>query len=211
MRRLSPEFRTLVLCLAFCTSYGLAEAQTVTLTITNDGSVSGAVGVQGGNSGNVCNPNPGGSGGGTCVFTYPVNTPLRMTANSPSTPGAFHDGTGDTAACPVTSTCNFTLTTNSTITATFGGYGPYPSLTINLLGDGKGNVGTDNNQCQNFELGFSACTTYYVAGSEVKLQGRSLPGNIFEKFSNGTVNAVNCGAANSPSSPCMFTLSSDGK
>ena len=206
----SPRFRSLLLALAFCGCYGAAEAQTATLTITNDGSFSGAVGVQGPN-GNVCNPNPGGSGGGTCTFTYPVNTPLRITANSPapSTPGAFHDGTGDTTACAVTSTCNFTLTTNSSITATFGGYGPYPSLTITLLGDGKGNVGTDNNQCQNFELGWSACTTLYVAGSEVKLVGRSMPGNIFEKFSGGTVDAVNCGAPSPPTDPCIFTLSAN--
>jgi len=207
----SPGFRPLLLTLAFCTFYGAAEAQTTaTLTITTDGSVSGAVGVQGPN-GNVCNPNPGGGpGGGTCVFTYPVNTSLRMSANSPSTPGAFHDGTGDTAACPLNkSTCNFTLNTNSTIIATFGGFGPYPSLTINLLGDGKGNVGTDNNQCQNFELGATACTTFYVAGSDVTLQGRSMPGNIFEKFSGGTVDAVHCGAPSLPSDPCTFTLSSD--
>lgn len=211
MLQKSPGIGVLALALALSTFHGAVDAQTptVTLTITTDGVVSGAVGVQGPN-GNVCNPNPGGGpGGGTCVFTYPVGSVLRMAANSPGTPGAFHDGTGDTAGCPVTSTCNFTINSNSSIIATFGGYGPYPSLTINLLGDGKGNVGTDNNQCQNFELGFSACTTYYVAGSEVKLQGRSMPGNIFQAFSNGTADAVNCGAPSLPTDPCMFTLTSN--
>ena len=78
-----PLVRALLLALAFSAFAGAAaEAQNVTLTITNDGPVSGAVGVQGPN-GNVCNPNPGGGGGGTCVFTYRINTPLRMTANSP--------------------------------------------------------------------------------------------------------------------------------
>lgn len=183
-----------------------AQTPTVTLTITTDGTVSGAVGVQGPN-GNVCNPNPGGGGGGgTCVFTYPVNTPLRMAANSPNTPGNFHDGTGDTAAC-AKSTCDFTLTSNSSIIATFTGSG-HPSLTIDLLGDGKGNVGADNNQCQNFELGFTSCTTFYVAGSQVKLQGRSMPGNLFERFSNGTDDAVNCTSSH-PNNTCTFTLSSD--
>lgn len=208
MIRLSPGFRTLLLVhVVFCASHGSAQAQNVTLTITNNGPNSGAVGVQPG--GNVCNPNPGGGGGGApCVFTYAIGTALRITANSPSTPGAFNSGTGDAASC-ATSTCNFTINTDSAITATFGGFGPYPALTISLLGDGKGNVGTDNNQCQNFELGFSACTTYYVAGSEVKLQGRSLPGNIFAGFSDGTLNAATCGAPSLPIQPCGFTLSAD--
>jgi hypothetical protein len=201
-----PRFRLLLLAVAVCASYVAVDAQTpmATLTITNNGNASGAVGVQPG--GNVCNPNPGGGGGGApCTYSYPVGTQLRIMANSPSTPGIFNSGVGDTASC-ATSVCVFTLNGNSAITATFDpGGGPYPSLTIGLQGDGKGNVGTDNNQCQNFELGFSACTTYYGAGSSVRLQGRSMPGNIFAGFSGGTVDAGGCtGTGN-----CVFTLSNN--
>ena len=184
-----------------------AEAQTRTITITNNGPNSGAVGVRAGNTGNVCNPF--GFDGGTCVFTYPAGTPLRLMANSPSTPGIFNGGTGDAGDC-ATSVCEFTLNQDSSIFATFDADGgPYPSLTINLIdstgGNGKGNVGTDNNQCQNFELGFSACTTYYGAGSAVVMQGRNMPGNIFGGFSGGTVDAAGCtGTAN-----CSFTLTAD--
>jgi hypothetical protein len=198
-------WRTCVaLALALCAFNVAAEAQTATLTITNNGPNSGAVGVQPG--GSVCNPNPGGGGGGApCTFSYPVGTPLRITANSPNTPGIFNNGTGDAVSC-ATSVCEFTLFGDSAITATFdAGGGPFIALTIGLLGDGKGNVGTDNNQCQNFELGFSACTTYYGAGSAAMIQGRSLPGNIFGGFSGGTANAAGCaGTAN-----CGFTLMAD--
>jgi N-acetylneuraminic acid mutarotase len=204
---LPRRIRLLLLAVAFCGLYGSAEAQNATLTITNNGPNSGAVGVQPG--GNVCNPNPGGGGGGApCTFSYPIGTPLRLMANSPSTPGIFNNGTGDALGCGMngTSVCEFILNGNSSITATFDAAGgPFPSLTINLVshGGGKGNVGTDNNQCQDFELGFSACTTYYGAGSSVRLQGRSMPGNIFAGFSNGTVDAGGCAGTEN----CHFTLS----
>ncbi len=198
--------RLLLLVLAFSIGYASAEAQTATLTITNNGVVSGAVGVQG-PGGNVCNPNPGGGpGSGTCVFTYPVGTALRIAANSPNPdPGFLHDGTGDTAGCS-TSTCNIVLNVDSTITATFdASQGPVASIQTTLLGDGKGNVGTDNQQCQNFELGYTSCTTYYAVGSEVKFTGRSMPGNIFESFSGGLGDTSVCGA----NSTCTFTATAN--
>src|SRR5215207_3798552 len=110
----SPRFRLLLLVLAFCGFYGAAQAQppTVTLTVTTDGVVSGAVGVQGLNN-NVCNPNPGGGpGGGTCTFTYPVDTPLRIAANSPNPDPGFLSGTFDADHCAA-STCEIVLTVDS--------------------------------------------------------------------------------------------------
>lgn len=203
MLRLSRHFRTLVVTLAFCASHAAAEAQTTaTLTIANNGVVSGAVGVQGLNA-NVCNPNPGGgAGSGTCVFTYPVDTPLRIAANSPNPDAGFlHSGTGDAVDCEF-STCNIILTTDSSITATFdASQGPVAAIDTTLLGDGKGNVFTDNGTCQNFELGYTDCTTYYAVGSEVKFQGQSMPGNIFESFSGGVGDTAVCGA----NGTCLFT------
>jgi hypothetical protein len=181
----------LLLC-AFC---GSVEA--ATLTITTNGTVSGAVGVTGGN---VCNPDPGGSGGGTCVFTYPAGTALRIMANSPNTPGVFNAGTGDAASC-ATSTCNFTLNNDSAIFATFAA-GPVLSIVIGLGGDAKGTIYTDNSTCQNFELGYSACTVFYAPGSEVIFQGAVTPGSIFVTFSGGTFDAAACMSA----APCIFTL-----
>jgi hypothetical protein len=206
MLRLPPGFRTLLLAFAFCAFYPAAEAQTgtVTLTVNVTGVVSGAVGVQG-PGGNVCNPNPGGGvTNGTCIFVYPVDTPLRIAANSPNPdPGFLHSGSGSATGC-MHSTCNITLAVNSEITATFDRtLGPVASIETTLLGDGKGNVGTDNSQCQNFELGSTACKTYYAAGSQVKFVGRSMPGNIFVKFSDGVGDTAGCGA----DSTCIFTAS----
>jgi hypothetical protein len=200
----SPRFRPLLCALAFCALNGAAEAQPpqVTLTVTNNGVVSGAVGVQGPN-GNVCNPNPGGgAGGGTCVFTYDAGTPLRIAANSPNPDAGFlHSGTGDAATC-ATSTCNIVLTTNSAITATFdASQGPVASIETTLLGDGKGTVYTDNGTCQDFELGYTDCTTYYAVGSQVKFVAQSMPGNIFESYSGGIGDTAICGA----NSTCVFT------
>ena len=82
------------------------------------GTVSGAVGVNWLGSNNVCSPNPGGSGGGTCTFTYPAGSVLRLASNSANVPGVFNGGTGDAAAC-ATSTCNITLNNDSSIIASF--------------------------------------------------------------------------------------------
>ncbi len=188
------------IALALLLSALCSSVEAATLTITTNGTVSGAVGVTGGN---VCNPDPGGSGGGTCVFTYPAGTALRVMANSPNVPGILNSGTGDAASC-ATSTCNFTLNTDSSITSTFSGanVGLFRSVVIGLGGDAKGTIYTDNSTCQNFELGYSACTVYCIVGSEVIFQGQSVPGSIFVTFSAGTFDATGCvSAAN-----CVFML-----
>ncbi len=186
------------LLLAACVGLMGSAADAATLTITTNGANSGAVSV--GGTGDVCNP----ASGGTCTFTIANGTQITLAANSPATPGIFSGGTGDAAACGPTSTCKFTLTTDSSIVASFNA-GTYPSLQIILAGDGKGEVSPNNNRCQNFELGYSACTTYFAVGSEVTMQGRSVPGNIFSSFSGGTANATGCGTTN----PCVFTLTTN--
>lgn len=170
-----------------------------TLTITNTGTNTGAVGVRTPAGGGICNP----PGGGVCTFTFPAGTPVNLAANSPATPGVFSAGTGDASGCG-TSTCAFVINGDSSITATFNMGTPSVAIHIALAGDGAGNVGADNNQCQNFELGFSACTINYAPGSVATLQGRSMPGNIFTAFSDGMADASGCGAA----STCVFTLNS---
>jgi hypothetical protein len=97
------------------------------------------------------------------------------------------------------------LNTNSTITANFGGTSdPVASIQMILTGTGKGDVGGDNGRCQNFEIGFSVCTSFYAVGSQVTLQGRSPAGNRFNGFSGGTADATGCATT-----PCIFTLSTN--
>ena len=126
---------------------------------------SGAVAV--GGTGDVCNP----ANGGTCTFTIANGTQITLAANSPATPGIFSAGTGDAAACGPTSTCKFTLTTDSSIVASFNAGSVSLHFKSSWLATAKVKSSPNNNRCQNFELGYSACTTYFAVGSEVTMQG----------------------------------------
>lgn len=169
------------------------SAHAATLTITNNGTNPGATSVT--PTGQVCNV----FNGGTCTFTVTNGTTITLAANSPTTPGTFNSGTGDAAGCG-TSTCTFTINNDSSITATFN-QGSYPSVTVALAGTGKGDVGMNAGRCQNFEVGFSACTQFYAPGSVVTLQGRSVVANNFTGYTNGSGDAAGCS-----STPCSFTL-----
>jgi hypothetical protein len=189
----------LLLAGCLCALYGTVEAATLTITIT------------GPNTGNVSARPVSGNGGGlcfgamphpvTCTIDFPNGTAVKIMADSPSTPGIIQSGgTGDATAC-ATSTCNFTINTDSAVTVDFNtANGPYPSIHIDMLG-GKGESGFDNGRCQNWELGNSACTQFYGAGSEVIIRGRNVPGSLFVNFSGGTVAAAGCS-----STPCTFVL-----
>ena len=183
------------------TGVAAIPASAATLTITNTGPNTGAVGVQWSTGNFVCNP----PGGGICTIpNLAPGTELRVSANSPgSYPGVITTTTGDAGTCNPTSTCRFTINSDSSMTVFFGP-GDHRSLQIHL--NGTGNVGADNNQCQNFELAFSACTTTYAAGSEVTLQGRVMPGHNFVSFSGGTNEAGGCSV-----SPCVFTLNANSE
>jgi len=185
-------FKTLLL--AACVLFVGVRAESATLTITTNGAHTGNVSVS--PTAQLCRAMGGGE---TCTFTIASGTYIYLAANSPSTPGIFSSGTGDAAAC-ATSTCNFTLNGDSSIVASFDP-GIYPYVQVVLAGDGKGEVSFNNSQCQNFELGYSGCVTYYGAGSEVTLAARA-PGTFFMGFSEGTADASACGTT----TPCVFTL-----
>jgi hypothetical protein len=187
--RLVTKFAMVGACLLAL--FGSAEA--ATLTIISNGTNPGATSVT--PVGQVCNP----FGGGTCTFTIANGTTVTLANNSPTTPGVFHSGTADAAAC-ATSTCTFTINNDSTITSTFNA-GSYPSVTVALAGTGKGEVGMNAGRCQNLEVGFSACTQFYAPGSVVTLQGRFVAANNFAGFTGGTGDAAACST-----SPCSFTL-----
>ncbi len=165
-----------------------------TLSITVGGTNPGTVGVI--PIGQLC------SGAGTCVYQVAAGTQVRIVANSPGIPGVISGGTGDAAACG-TSICSFTMNNNSSLNVNFNP-GAFPSLSIVLAGDGVGEVGADNSRCENYELEPSSCTVFYAAGSQVTMDGRSVPSNLFVNFSGGTSGAAGCST-----SPCVFTLSTN--
>ncbi|HUE86192.1 MAG TPA: kelch repeat-containing protein [Vicinamibacterales bacterium] len=188
-------FKTFLL--AACVLFVGVRAESATLTITTTGAHTGNVSVT--PTAQLCRAMGGGE---TCTFTIANGTHIFLAANSPSTPGIFSSGTGDAAAC-ATSTCNFTLNGDSSIVTSFNP-GTYPYVQVVLAGDGKGEVSFNNTQCQNFELGYSGCKTYYGAGSEVTLAARA-PGTFFMGFSAGTADASACGTT----TPCVFTLTTN--
>ena len=112
----------------------------------------------------------------------------------------FNSGTGD-AASRLTSTCNITLNGDSSLIATFSSTGRHSlRFVIGLGGDGKGTINRYST-CQNFELGYSACTVFYARGSEVMF--RAAVPQYFPDFSGGrTGGAALCGTA----ATCTFML-----
>jgi hypothetical protein len=175
-----------------------AQAQNVTLTITTTGSNPGTVAII--PLGQLCSP----VGGGTCEFPdIPTGTQVRLLANSPTTPGVFSSVGGSAAGCASgTSTCTFVITEDSAATLAFNA-GVFPSVTVNLTGGGPGEVGVDNNRCQDIDPGFSACTTYYGSGSVVTMGATAPESSAFAGFFNGTGDAAGCATT-----PCSFTLNS---
>jgi hypothetical protein len=186
-------FNKLLLATCLCALSSTAEAAPVTLTIT----------ITGPNTGNVsARLQSGASGGGLCIGSSTANDPVscaitfesgnevRIMANSPSAPGMLGDLAGSASSCQPESTCVFTITTASSVTVTFDSNHPTASIQIDFLG--KGEISTDHNRCQNWELGASGCPSNYVVGSEVMLTRRVTPGALFVRFSGGTVNAEVC-------------------
>jgi hypothetical protein len=104
---------TVVVCLFALCSSGAAA----TLTITVNGTNTGAVSVQPG--GQVCNS----ASVTTCTYTVATGTTIKLAADSPSTPGLFNSGTGEAAACAPTSTCTFVIQNDSSLVATFSAAG----------------------------------------------------------------------------------------
>lgn len=83
-------------------------------------------------------------------------------------------------------------------------------MTINLAGDGKGEVGADNDTCQNFDpRQFTACPTAYAAGSQVTLDARPPSGTMFLQFSGGTDSGGTPNATSCSTTPCAFPLFKD--
>jgi N-acetylneuraminic acid mutarotase len=183
-----------------------STAQTLTLTIHMAGPLTGAVGVV--PTGQVCNS--GGAPGGmlTCNFQVPLNAAVRISANAPGagTPGLFSAGTNAATACG-TSTCSFTMTASSAVTATFTPATPKYTMSFTLAGDGLAHIGSDNNRCQNFDAAqFSACTTSYAQLSRVTITAWDLAPSRFAGFSGGSNDAAAC---NGTVTPCSFDLIAD--
>jgi N-acetylneuraminic acid mutarotase len=181
-----------------------AQSTPVTLTITHAGSSSGTVGVV--PSGRLCS----GIAGATCMVTLNSGDAVTIVANGLSggsnPPGVFSNGTGSAAACDKT-TCDFTITADSSVTVTFDpANGPVVTMSVTLAGDGQGEVGVDNSRRQNFDPAqFSANGATYVSGSVAHIRGVAAADSRFSGFSAGTNGAAACAT----NASCSFVISAN--
>ena len=139
--------------------------------------------------GTVTSSPAGISCGAACAKTYPPGTPVTLTA----TPSADSTFTGWSGACSGTATCQFTLNTDTSVTATFS-IRRY-TLTLTKAGGGTGSVTSD-------PAGISCgadCQEVYDIGTSVTLAPIASPGSSFANWTG----------ACSGSGACSVTMNAD--
>ena len=136
-----------------------------------------------------------------CAGDYPAGTRLTLmgAAEAGSSFAGFSGGSGSASACTGTTDCSFTLSAESSLTATFGLLPtPEDKLTIAKAGGGAGQV-----ECEVGSSGtFGACASEYPEGTKLTLKGVAEAGSTFAGFSGGSGSASACSGTGN----CSFTL-----
>jgi len=164
-----------------------SNPQTVTLTVTTTGTGSGQVTTSDGKI--QC-----GAGSLKCSADYSPGTTLTLT-EIPSNGASF----GSWSGCVATgSQCGITVTSSTTVSASFTASAITYSLTITEGGAGSGSVTTSDGKI-NCSHGSGTCTASYSGGSSVTLNATSASGSSFGGFS---------GACTGTASPCSIVMNS---
>ena len=138
--------------------------------------------------------------GTTCSNAFLNGHAVTLTATGAGFAG-WSAGTGNAASCTGTGPCAFTVTGDSSITATFPG-GALPTLTIAKQGTGQGSVTCSTNDGDSFD----PCASSYASGTALVLQATANSGSTFTGWTNGTGNATACPNA---SVNCSMTLNAN--
>ncbi len=168
-------------------TFNLEGSPESTLTITKAGTGSGEV---------KCKVNGGSAG--ACAASYANGTELSLVAEpaGTSTFAGYSAGGGSAIGCS-TSPCNFTITTNSSVTATFNL--AQRTLTITKAGTGTGTV-----KCKVNGGPAESCAASYAHGTELSLVAEANAGSTFAGYSAGGGSAIGCST-----SPCNFTITTN--
>jgi hypothetical protein len=119
--------------------------------------------------------------GATCSTSYPVGTAITLT----EAPAAGSTFAGWGGACSGTGACTFTLTANSSVTATFD-LTPV-AFTVRKTGPGKGFVGG----ASGIDCG-PTCTANVTPGTSISLVASAAPGSAFAGWSGSCGRSPAC-------------------
>jgi hypothetical protein len=124
---------------------------------------------------------------GACTSPQPNGTTVEIlaTANAGSTFAGFSGGTGSASSCS-TSPCSFTITANSSVTATFDLKPAEFALAVNEAGTGSGAV-----KCEVGAGPPGTCATEYPEGTALTLIAEAGAGSEFAGFS-GACSGFTC-------------------
>jgi hypothetical protein len=131
-----------------------------------------------------------------CQAEYPQGTQLRLVAKAQ--PGSEFVEWGGECDVLIGNECEVEITEEKTLEATFDAKPPV-SLTVNLEGEGEGEV-----QCEVNSGPLETCEAEYPEGTELALVALAETGSEFAGFSAGTGSATGCATT-----PCEFTLAED--
>jgi hypothetical protein len=147
-----------------------------TLSVTKAGTGAGTV---------QCKFNGGSAG--ACTSPQPNGTSVEIiaTPSASSTFAGFSGGTGSASSCS-TSPCGFTITANSSVTATFSLKPTEFALTVNKAGTGSGTV-----KCKVGAGSPETCATEYPEGTALTLIAEASAGSEFAGFS-GACSGFTC-------------------
>lgn len=202
-------------------SFMLGENSRITGNFRNEGSAVFTVGVtvQGSGSGLISSVPEGilcGDGNSKCTVSFPVNAQLTLTAQPTKEDSVFRGwsgGIGSAQSCNnTTSSCVFSITENTGITATFDlvntGTPNAGELTLTATKTGNG-AGLIVSAPPGIECGDGGneCTASFPAGTAITLTGKpTAAGSNFSGWSAGTGSASTCmGAAG----PCALILTEE--
>jgi hypothetical protein len=166
--------------------------QTVTATVTGTPPPTHnlSVSLVGGGSGSLASTPAGISCPGTCSHDYTTGTVVTLTA-TPDSGWTFAGWSG--GGCSGTGTCQVTMSSDQTVTATFTG----PTLGVSLAGLGSGTV---TSSPAGISCPAGACSHEYAAGTVVTLTAAAASGSTFTGWS---------GAGCSGTATCQVAMNTD--